>query len=46
MVIAGIVIIVTSLWHSPWFFFGVVFAAAAAPMVYSYIYEKRHGREK
>ena len=46
MVIAGIVIIVTSLWHTPWFFFGVVFAAAAAPMFYSYIYEKRHGREK
>lgn len=46
IVVAGIAIIVTSLWHNPWFFFGIVFAAVAAPMVYSYGYEKRHSRDE
>lgn len=46
MVLAGIVILLTAYWHNPWIFFGVVFLAVLAPVVYSFIYYKRHPSQK
>lgn len=46
MVLAGIIIMLTAYWHNPWIFFGILLLAVLAPVVYSFIYYKRHPSQK
>lgn len=42
MVIAGVVVVLTSFLKNPWILFPAIILGAVVPMVYSYVYYRRH----
>lgn len=42
MVIAGVVVVLTSFLKNPWILFPTIILGAVVPMVYSYVYYRRH----
>ena len=46
MILAGIVIVMTSFLHNPYILFGVLGIYVMIPYVYSYIYYRRHNTGK
>lgn len=45
MVIAGILVAVTAFWENPWIIVPAFLLGGVAPMVYSYLYYRRHGKK-
>lgn len=46
MVLAGIVLLAAAPWPTPWVMLPAILAAALAPMVYSYVFYRRHRKEE